>query len=362
MPEADRKGEHKALATLRNIGATSWFALGIIALAVVIAMAVGAISGIVLPLVIAVIVGTVLEPLVMFLEGRGIPRTLATVMGLLTAVVVAGAVISIIVWGFVQQLPEIYQQLALGWKAFLGWGRSLEIDALWLERGRATASEYAPRLGQGILGAVSSTFSGAVAFAMGTFFSIFFLFFVLRDGRRFSGWLSATADLDAELVGEVDTLSKESLRGYFKGIAVTAIVTAPIFMIPLLLLNVPLVGPIFILYFFLSFIPYVGAWLTGAFAILIAFGSGGATVALIVAVSLVISNGTIQSAVSSWALGSSLKMHPVAVLLATIIGGTIAGLIGMVLGPPLLSAVTRSLTAVRERKALVAAEEDASPL
>ena len=93
--------------------------------------------------------------------------------------------------------------------------------------------------------------------------------------------------------------------------------------------------------------PFLGAWITGAFAVLIAFGSGGPTAALIVAISLLVSNGTVQSAVSSWALGSSLKMHPVMVLLATLIGGVVAGIIGMVLGAPLLAAAQNSIASFR---------------
>ncbi|NHB84844.1 hypothetical protein G7085_10185 [Tessaracoccus sp. HDW20] len=46
-------------------------------------------------------------------------------------------------------------------------------------------------------------------------------------------------------------------------------------MIPLLVLRVPLATSIFILYLALSFIPFLGAWITGGFAVLIAFGSGG---------------------------------------------------------------------------------------
>ena len=64
--------------------------------------------------------------------------------------------------------------------------------------------------------------------------------------------------------------------------AITAILTAPIFIIPLLILRIPLVLPIFVLYFFLSFLPFVGAWITGIFAVLIAFGAGGLPAALII--------------------------------------------------------------------------------
>ncbi|NHB84845.1 AI-2E family transporter [Tessaracoccus sp. HDW20] len=64
-----------------------------------------------------------------------------------------------------------------------------------------------------------------------------------------------------------------------------------------------------------------------------------------------ISNGTIQSAVSSWALGSALRIHPVVVLLATLIGGTLAGLIGMVLAAPLVAAAIRSAEVIRAGRA-----------
>ncbi len=340
-----------SLDRLRHWGLASWSALGIIALTVVIAVALGAVSGIVIPLVIAVILGTVLEPLVELLERRGVPATLATVVALLVAVAVGGGLVALVVWGFLQQVPEISRQLAFGWASLVEWGRSLDLDVAWFEYVRTTFQQYAPQLGQGLLGALSSTFSGVVSFTIGTFFAVFFLFFVLRDARAFPAWLARSTRLDATLVDDVATIAKQSLRGYFRGIAITAVITAPIFMVPLLLLGVPLAVPIFVLYFFTSFIPFIGAWLTGAFAVLIAFGSGGAAAALIVALSLLVSNGTIQNAVSSWALGSALKIHPVVVLLATIIGGTVAGLIGMVLGAPLVAALVRSVRAVREHGA-----------
>lgn len=336
-----------SFAKLRRIGVLSWSVLGVVALVVVIATALGALSGIIIPLLIAIIIGTLLEPLVVGLENRGLKTPFPSIIGLFTAILVLIGIFAIIGWGIIQQLPEIYQQLNAGWNSLVVWGRSLDIDSVWLERVREHVQTYAPRVAQGILGALSNTVFGAVSLAMGLFFAMFFLFFVLKDGRKFPSWLARLFKLDPDLTEEVVTLSEESLRGYFKGTAITAIITAPIFMIPLVVLKVPLVFPIFILYFFLSFIPFVGAWLTAAFAILIAFGSGGATTALIVTVSLLISNGTIQSAVSSWALGSSLKMHPVAVLLATLISGAVAGLIGMVLGPPMLAAVTRATNAIK---------------
>lgn len=209
---------------------------------------------------------------------------------------------------------------------------------------------HAPALRQGVLGAVTSTFYGAISLFVGTLFAAFFLFFVLRDADSFPQWVARATGWSGTEIDTVVALTRESVRGYFKGTALTAVITAPIFMVPLLLLGVPLAVPIFILYFVLSFVPFVGAWLTGIFAVLIAFGSSGPTAALILGVTFVLSNGTIQSVVSSWALGSSLQLHPVAVLLATMIGGTMAGLLGMVIGAPVLAAVAKSVSAIRRMR------------
>jgi len=337
-------------ARLLRTGRASWAAVGVLVLLVILSTALGAITGIVVPLVIAFIIGVVLEPLLVRLERWGLSRLLATIVGLVVALALAAATIVVVVRGFLGQLPQIYAQLWAGWNSLVAWGRTLDLDPLMLERMRANVEQYAPRVAQGILGLASGTFSGALAFGMGTFFAVFFLFFVLRDGRNFPAWLARVASWDAGLTGEVATMVQQSLRGYFKGIAITTLVTAPIFMVPLLLLEVPLAGSIFILYFVLSFIPFLGAWITGAFAVLIAFGAGGASTAAIIGITFLISNGTIQSAVSSWALGSALRIHPVVVLLATLIGGTVAGLIGMVLAAPLVAATIKSIAVVRERK------------
>lgn len=339
---------------VERLGRLSWALLGIIIVCLLGAVALGTISGILIPLVIAVILGTLLEPIARWLRSLRVPRTLSVVLTLLLLAVIGAGVVMIVISGFVRQLPEISRQLLVGWDAFVSWGRNLDLDPMLLEQARSTFYAYAPQLGQGVLGLVSTTFWGAVSLGLGLFFALFFLFFVIRDHDRFPLWVASFTPVDPNLAVEVDRLAQESLRGYFKGVAVTALITAPIFMIPLVVLRVPLVVPIFILYFVLSFIPYIGAWITAAFAVLIAFGSGGAPAALIVTLSLLVSNGTIQSAVSSWALGASLKLHPVAVLLATIVGGAVAGLLGMVLAPPLLAAVKSAAGAVSEHRALSA--------
>lgn len=339
------------LARLKQLGGASWAAIGIILLAVVIAGGVSALSGILGPLVIAVILGTLFEPVVDWLVRKKMPRALAAAIVLIVALAVAVGIVMVVIQGFIQQLPEISQQMLNGWTQVLNWLRSLDLDPAWIEQARKAGTEYLSQASHGAVGFVTGTLYGAVMLGVGLFFALYFLFFVLRDGRVFPAWFARVTSQDEVLVAEIDTNVRESLRGYFSGTAVTALITGPIFVIPLLILGIPLVIPMIILYFVLSFIPYVGAWLTGAFAVLIAFGFGGPSAALIVSLSLLISNGPIQNAVNAWALGSSLKLHPVMVLLSTIVGGAIAGVLGMVLGPPVMSALQKAFATVRNYRA-----------
>lgn len=353
----------------RKVGRDSWLALGIIGLLIVGFYALGAIRSVVVPLLIAFIIGTLLQPLVAALEKRGMKPAFAASVALLVSLILAGGLIAMLVLGFIDQMPEIYQQLMDGWRSLVVWAESLDLDPLLLERVREQIGQYGAALGSGLLGFAPSALTSILAFALGTFFALFFLFFVLRDFRAFPRWIAKLGNWNPRIAERIADVASRSLRGYFRGTAVTALITGPIFLIPLIFLKVPLIIPIAILYFFLSFIPFVGAWITAVFALLIVFGSGGAVAALIAGVFLLISNGAIQNAVASWALGASLRLHPVSVLISTMVGGAVAGILGMVLGAPLLAAAIKSAEVLREARAEEAgrdrahgeAGEDAQP-
>ena len=344
----DRSVQRSEYSRLRKIGVTSWSVVGVAVAAILIAGGLSALSGIVVPLIIAVILGTVLEPVVGWLTAHRVPRALAAAVVLLAIIGLTTGIAVVVVRGFIHQLPEISAQLMKGWAQLLHWLRSFDINPVWLEQLRTAGSEALSGAGSGAMGMVTGAVYGVISFSLGTFFAVYFLYFVLRDSRSFPAWLARVTHRDEALVTAIDANVRQSMRGYFSGTALTAVITAPIFVIPLLLLKIPLILPTIILYFVLSFVPFVGAWITGAFAILIAFGFGGPNAALIVTISLLVSNGPIQNVVLSWALGSSLKLHPVTVLIATIGGGVVAGALGMVLGPPVMSALQKAFVTVRQ--------------
>ena len=103
----------------------------------------------------------------------------------------------------------------------------------------------------------------------------------------------------------------------------------------------PLAGTIAIVTFLGAYIPYIGAWTAGAFAVLLALGGSGPDAAGAMVVIQLLSNGPLQQIVQPIAYGAALGLHPLAVLIVTIAGGALFGAIGLVLAAPVTSAVVR---------------------
>ncbi|QLC50749.1 AI-2E family transporter [Methanolobus zinderi] len=338
---------------MRRAGVVSWLLLGIFLAASTILSIVATVSGIIVPLLVAVVIGIVFRPLVDILEQQHVNRNTGTVLTMLFILVGIVILLIILVRGFVYQGAEIVTQIQAGWTGLQAWLMQFEIDEGILESISVTVHTAIPALGQGIVGLLTNTFSGIVTFLIGAYFSIFILFFILRDGPEIDLWMSRQLNLKPETGAAIIADTSRSIRLYFRGTAITAAITAIVVAIPLIYLNVPLVSSILILYFFTSFIPYIGAFIGGAFAVIIAFGSGGPEAALIIAVAVTISNGALQNAINSWVLGATLKMHPLAVFLVTIAAGIVGGVLAMVLAVPLTAVVVQTVHRLKEEGVFV---------
>ncbi len=132
-----------------------------------------------------------------------------------------------------------------------------------------------------------------------------------------------------------------SMRGYFLGVTIVAAWSTLIVGAGALLLGVPLAGTIAIVTFLGGYVPYIGAWTAGGFAVLIALGAEGTEVAIAMGVVILLANGVLQQLVQPIAYGAALKLHPLAVLIVTIAGGCLFGTVGLVLAAPLLSAAVK---------------------
>ena len=143
----------------------------------------------------------------------------------------------------------------------------------------------------------------------------------------------------------------ESLRHYFLGVTIVAAFNGVVVWLGALILGVPLAGTIGIVTFVAAYVPFIGAFVSGTFAVILTLGSQGTTDALIMILIVLLANGLLQNILQPVAFGATLDLNPLAVLVLTIGGGCLFGMVGMILAAPLASAavhVSGDLARARE--------------
>ena len=171
-------------------------------------------------------------------------------------------------------------------------------------------------------------------------FTALSLFFLLKDGPQIRGWAERHMGVPRAVGRTITQNTLQALRGYFTGVTAVAAFNAIVIGLGALVLNVDHAGSIALVNFVAAYVPYLGAWSAGAFTVLLTLGSQGTTTALIMAVIVLLANGILQQMIQPIAFGAALGIHPLAVLIVTIAGGSLFGMIGLVLAAPLTSAAT----------------------
>ncbi|MBI5231500.1 MAG: AI-2E family transporter [Coriobacteriales bacterium] len=360
---SDRVGswiEYAPYRWLRMWGVSSVLALAIAGAVAAVLWFFGFAASILVPLILAIVLGVIFAPLVTKLEKWRVPRPLgASLVMILVLTLVVGA-IWLTISSIVNQSSTIQTQLESAIQKLGAALAQLNIPQEQLDNVWDAVKQALPSLAEGLSSAVVSGLSSIGAFAFGAFLSLYMLFLVLQDLPVLEEWIGDHVGLPSGLGEGVVSDITASLRGYFVGSTIIAFVTSAIIAIALIIFDVPLVGPIALVTFLLSYIPFFGAIIAGAFATLIALGSGGTTTALAILAVVLISQNVVQMPLQSWALGGALKLHPLVVLVATMLGGLLAGIIGATLGAPLTAMAVRATRRIIEAEKLASASAEAA--
>ncbi len=339
-----------APAWLRDLGFTAWLLVGVGAALVGAIFLLAQTQTIVMPVVTAAIVASVTVPLVDWVKRRGVPRGAGAVLVFLGIVLIGVGVGVIVMSGIASQADSLSERLHAGadeiesWVRDLGVASSIAADAN--QDASASISAGFRALTDGLLGGVDRLASLAVFLS----FAALSLFFMLKDAPTIGRFVERHLGMPVTLAHTVLAQVSRSLRGYFVGVTIVAAWSALLVGAGALLLGVPLSGTIAVVTFVGGYVPYLGAWAAGVFAVLIALGGQGPEAAVAIAVIVLLANGVLQQLLQPIAYGAALDLHPLAVLIVTIAGGCLFGTIGLILAAPLVSAAVRisaELTASR---------------
>jgi predicted PurR-regulated permease PerM len=260
---------------------------------------------------------------------------------MLLIVVLAVLVVIVVIGGITGQISDISGHLSDARSTIEGWLKDLGVDAGAAQSATKDASSTSTDTVKTLLDGVAKgieSLSSVVFFLSLTALSLFFL---LKDGPTIRAWGERHMGVPAPVARTISRRSLQSLRGYFLGVAIVAAFNAVVIGGGALVLGVPLAATIAIITFFAAFVPYLGAWTAGAFAVLVALGGAGTDAAIAMAVLTLLANGVLQQLVQPFAYGAALGIHPLAVLIVTIGAGALFGMVGLVLAAPVTSAVVR---------------------
>lgn len=338
---------------LRDLGFSSWLLVGFGAALVAFVWLLSLTETIVLPVITAGIIASVAAPLVDWLKRRGVPRGIGAALVMVVIVLVALGVGLLVLVGIASEASSLSAGLKEGasqlqqWAQDLGVGASTAADAN-ADASAGLSSAFAA-LTHGLLGGIDRLASLAVFLS----FTALSLFFLLKDAPTIGAFVERHLGVPPSVAHTVLGRVAGSMRGYFLGVTIVSLWSSLIVGAGALVLGVPLIGTIAVVTFLGGYVPYIGAWVAGVFAVLIALGGEGTEVAIAMALLVLLANGVLQQLVQPIAYGAALKLHPLVVLIATIAGGCLFGTVGLVLAAPLLSA------AVRIQADLAAAEGEA---
>ena len=341
---------------VRDLGLLAWFLVGVAILFVGLTWLLALTSTITIPVAVGAILATVTGPLVTKMHGRGLPRIVGAILVLLGFLALGVLIFLMVVGGISEQSSEIKSSLNQAVDEIEGWANDAGVDN---SSTTDDATSGTAATGKTLLQGVVNGIQGLTSLVFFLTFSAFATLFLLKDGPIVRSFVNRHLGVPLSVANVITGNVILSLRRYFLGVTIVAAFNAVVVGIAAVLLDVPLAGTIAVVVFVTAYIPFIGAFISGAFAVLLTLSSQGTTAAAIMLVVVILANGLLQNIVQPIAFGATLDLNPLVVLIVTIGFGSLFGMIGMVLAAPLTSAaihISKELAAAKAIEAAAQAE------
>ncbi|HWH95139.1 MAG TPA: AI-2E family transporter [Baekduia sp.] len=356
---ADRDEQLPVPTWLRDLGYSSWLLVGFVLIMVGLVWLLGQTSTIVMPVLLAVVLGAVAGPAVGWLERHRVPRIGGAILVLLGLVIIGVLIFCLVFGGISDQSASISAHLDQSLDKLQAWLADVGVDGT--QQAKEDVQTDVPAIGSTLLSGIAKGISGLSSLVFFLAFAILSTLFVLKDGPEMHRFVNRHLGLPQAVANIVTTNIAKSLRSYFLGVTIIAAFNGAVLGLAALVLGVPLAGTIAVVTFVGAYVPFIGAWVAGAFAVLIALGTEGSDAALVMAIAGLLANGALQQMIQPFVMGATLGLNPLVVLVVTIGAGALFGMVGLTLGAPLTSAAVHISNELREQRARDVAAAEVAP-
>jgi putative heme transporter len=336
---ADLAHMFNAPTWLRDLGLLAWFLVGVGLVLVGAMWLLATTSTIVMPVVLGSVIAAVAAPIVSKLESHRIPRALGSALVLLGLIAISIAVGLLVINGIAGQKDEIKAGATESLDKLESWAQSAGTDGT--SGSKEDIASAVPDIGSKLLGGAASGIENLTSFVFFLSFTAFTIFFVLKDGRKILRFVNSHMGVPVPVATTVTRRSVDAMQRYFFGLTIVAAFNGIVVGFGAWALDVPLWATIGVVTFVTAYVPFIGAFVSGAFAVMLALASGGTSTAATMLVIVILANGLLQNIVQPIAFGAALDLNPLVVLIVTISAGALFGMVGLILAAPLTSAAVK---------------------
>jgi predicted PurR-regulated permease PerM len=337
---------------LRISSELAWRSLLVAAAIVVLALLVSRLRVVFLPVIVALLVSTLLVPPVTWMQRRGVPRLIGTLLAVGASVLALATVATVVVPQVKQEVEEVDVSVNSGIDSVAGW---LSEGPLAVERDnvrryrRQFEQELRERSGSLATGALGGALL-VVEVIAGLVLSVVLIFFFVKDGRRMWAWfVTRFPERLRTDIHSIGLLGWDALSGYLRGTTLVALVDAIGIGIALVLLDVPLALPLALLTFAAGYFPIVGALFAGFAAAMVALAANGLTNALLVVAATLLVQQVEGNLLQPLIVGRAVRLHPVAIIVAVATGAVLWGIAGAFIAVPTAAVASQAVGYLRNR-------------
>lgn len=334
---------------LDYLAGLSWRLLAIAGVIALVIFLIIQLKIIVIPFLAALLVTAMLYPFVKWLVMLGLKRGLAVGISMTVLLAVVGGLGFVVVREVRSAYPELRERTqvviqdtrtALSQEPF-NIGKN-EIDT-YINTGITYAQENSGALASGVI----SFGSAATNVITGVFLAFFAVIFLLLDGKNVWRWTTTLfPKTTRKKLFDAGIDGWRTLINFVKSQVQVAGIDAVGIGLGALLLQVPLAIPIAVVVFLGSFIPVVGAIITGALAVILALVFNGWFVALMMLLVVIAVQFIESQLLQPFLIGKAVSVHPLAIVFAVAIGGLIAGIPGALFSVPIVAVMNVMVAAL----------------
>lgn len=318
----------------------------------VIGWVIGALWVILFPVVIAIIVSTVLQPVAAWLRRHRVPAALAAAIVLLAFIAAVVGLFAVLAPQIAGQAPELARSASAGLQRIRDWltDGPLSFSEGQITRAIEAVQEKLRESATAISSGVFSTLGAATSALVNIVLVLMLTFYFVKDGHKFLPWVTTLGGRTAgEHAAELMHRTWDTLGGFIRTQTIVALIDAVIIGIGLSILGVPLAVPLAIVTFFGAYIPIIGALISGVLAVLVTLVTNSPRDALVALILVLVVQQLEGNVISPWLQGKNLNLHAAVVLLAVTLGGSLFGITGAFLAVPVAATLAEVFRYVNER-------------